>query len=201
MSRDPRIDAYIAKARPFARPILESLRETIHDACPGCEETIKWGAPAFVHNDRGLAGTAAFKEHAALTLGRRDLDLAAHGLENKTGEAMGVLGRIESVEALPPKAVIAALIREAMALGDAGVKRPAVPKQPVEVPPAPEEFTAALAANPTARSHFDAFPPSARRDYIDWVVEAKREETRAKRIATAIEWIAEGKKRHWKYQS
>lgn len=201
MSRDPRIDAYIAKSRPFARPILESLRETIHEACPGCEEAIKWGAPAFLYKGRALAGMAAFKAHAALTFRRRDLDLAAHGLEDKTGQAMGQLGRIESLEALPPGAAIAALVRQSMALDDAGIDKPSAPKQPVTMPPVPKALTAALDANPTARAHFDAFPPSGRRDYVEWIAEAKREETRAKRVATAIEWIAEGKKRHWKYQS
>jgi len=201
--RDARIDAYIARAKPFAQPILERIRTAFQAACPDCEETLKWGAPAFIYKGRTLAIMAAFKAHAVLSLQRgEEIDFAAAGLDKRGGEAMGQLGRIESVETMPGPAAIEALVRAAMALADAGPKkRIAANRRPVKAPPVPEAFAAALAGNTAAKANFDAFPPGAKREYVDWISDAKREATRDKRIADAIAWIAEGKKRHWKYES
>lgn len=202
-ARDGRIDAYIAKAKPFAQPILERLRADIHAACPDCGETLKWGVPAFIYHGRTLAIIAAFKAHAVMSLQRgEEIDFAAAGLDRRGGEAMGQLGRIESVTTMPDSAAIQALVRAAMALADAGPrKRETASRSPVKMPPLPEAFAAALAGNPAAQANFDGFPPGAKRDYVDWIVEARREATRDKRIADAIQWLAEGKKRNWKYES
>lgn len=202
-ARDGRIDAYIARAQPFARPILERLREAAHAACPECEETLKWGAPAFVYKGRTLAIMASFKAHAVMSFQRgEEIDFAAAGIDRRGGEAMGQLGRIESVETMPAPEAIEALVRAAMALEDAGPrKRTVARKGPVTAPPIPEAFAAALAGAAEAKAHFDGFPPGAQRDYVDWIAEAKREATRDKRIADAIEWLSEGKKRHWKYEA
>jgi uncharacterized protein YdeI (YjbR/CyaY-like superfamily) len=197
MSSDPRIDAYIGGQADFARPILEHLRRVVHAACPEAEETLKWGMPHFLYKGRMLAGMAAFKAHATFGFRRAKEVLGETGAER---EAMGQFGRLTSVADLPPEVELKGLVREAMALTDAGGRpaRPeAAPKPELETPP---ELEAALAANPAARAAFDGFPPGARREYVEWVVGAKRPETRDKRIAQAVEWLAEGKRRNWKYE-
>ena len=198
MSRDPRIDAYIERQGDFARPILERLREAVHAACPECEETLKWSMPTFMYKGGILASMAAFKAHATFGFWRGSL-VVGDGEEQKS--AMGKFGRLTSAADLPSRETLHLLIRKAMALADSGTK----PKRPVKNPkPAietPSDLEAALDSNPAARATYEAFPPSCRRDYVEWIVEAKREETRAKRLAQAVEWMAEGKKRHWKYEN
>ncbi|HEX9946749.1 MAG TPA: YdeI/OmpD-associated family protein [Allosphingosinicella sp.] len=197
MTRDPRIDSYIARQADFARPILEHLRAVVHAACPEAEETLKWGMPHFLYGGQMLAGMAAFKAHATFGFRRAKEVLGETGAER---DAMGQFGRLTGVADLPADDDLKAMVREAMALTDSGARpaRPeAGPKPELETPP---DLEAALAASPAARAQFDGFPPGARRDYVEWVVEAKRPETRARRIAQAIEWMAEGKRRNWKYE-
>jgi uncharacterized protein YdeI (YjbR/CyaY-like superfamily) len=197
MTRDPRIDAYIHCQADFARPILEHLRGVVHAACPEAEETLKWGMPHFLYKGQMLAGMAAFKAHATFGFRRAKEVLGETGAER---DAMGQFGRLKSVADLPPEEELKGLVREAMALTDAGGRpsRPeAAPKPELETP---RELEAALAASPAARAAFDGFPPGARREYVEWVVEAKRPETRDRRIAQAVEWLAEGKRRNWKYE-
>ncbi|HJU86070.1 MAG TPA: YdeI/OmpD-associated family protein [Gemmatimonadota bacterium] len=192
--RDPRVDAYIERSAEFARPILTRLREIVHAACPEAKETIKWGAPYFDH--RGpLCGMAAFKRHCAFVFWKDTLVV-----ENPSDEAMGQLGRIESLSDLPPKKTLMAWLKKAARLNEEGVKAPRSvrpPKPPVKVP---ADLERALKKNGRARAAFEAFSPSHRREYVEWIEEARREETRGKRLAKAIEWMAEGKPRHWKYQ-
>lgn len=194
MSRDPRVDAYIAKAQAFARPILEKVRERLHAAVPGVEEAIKWSHPTYLRNGKILLGTAAFKEHATVHFWRgQEL-----GLEAKPG-AMGQLGRLTSIDDLP--ANLDAMIARAAELADTAPP-PRKPKHaPKAVPELHPEFAAALDQAPAAKATLDAFAPSHRREYLEWIAEAKQEATRQKRIATAIEWLAAGKKRNWKYES
>ena len=197
MSRDPRIDAYIAKAAPFARPILEHVRERVHAAVPDAEETIKWSAPGFTLNGKILLMMAAFKQHAALNFWRGQ----EIGDGSPKAGAMGQFGRLTTVSDLPPDDQLDGMLREAAALA---ATAPAPRKTKHAPKPAPEmhpEFAAALAKAPKAKAVLDGFPPSAQRDYLEWISEAKQDATRAKRIATAIEWLAEGKRRHWKYQN
>ena len=197
MSRDPRIDAYIARQADFARPILEHLREAVHAACPDCEETLKWSMPTFMYKKEMLAGMAAFKAHATFGFWKGSLVV---GDTNEQKSAMGQFGKLTSRDDLPPPKVLEALIGKAMALTDAGVKvkRPAKhPKPELEMP---DDLRDALAKNPPASAVYESCPPSAKRDYLEWLIEAKRPETRAKRLAQAVEWMAEGKRRHWKYQ-
>ena len=197
MSREPRVDAYIAKAAPFARPILEKVRERVHAAAPEAEEAIKWGAPGFTVDGKILLMMAAFKAHAALNFWRgQEL-----GDGSPKAGAMGQFGRLTSLVDLPPDEELDQLIREAAALAKTAPAPRKVkhePKPPAELHP---DFAAALDANPKAKQVLDGFSPSARRDYLDWIAEAKQDATRAKRIATAVEWLGEGKKRHWKYES
>lgn len=197
---DKRIDAYIARSADFAKPILSHLRAVVHEACPDVEETMKWSFPHFMYGGGILCSMASFKEHCAFGFWKGSLIIDQEG--EAAERAMGQFGRIGSVKDLPSKRVLASYVKKAMALNDAGVKRPrsasdAAPKPPAELP---DDLAAALAKQKKARAAFDAFPPSHRREYIEWIVEAKRDETRARRIAQAVEWIAEGKSRNWKYE-
>lgn len=197
MSRDPRIDAYIAEAQPFARPILEHVRKRVHAVLPEAEETIKWSMPAYTVGGKIVLITAAFKAHTALNFWRGQELQSSH----ETVRAMGQFGRIKSVDELPSDAELDRLIREAAELA----KSAPAPRKAKHAPkPAPElhpEFAVALSKAPKAKSALDSFPPSAQRDYFEWISEAKQDATRQKRIATAIEWLSEGKRRHWKYQN
>lgn len=193
--RDARIDDYIASAAEFARPILERARAVVHEACPQVEETIRWGMPSFTYAGRVLCGMAAFKQHAVFGFWEH---ARVMGEGERTG--MGSFGKMVSVRDLPPKQQLVALIRKAMALADRGAtptRKRAAPRPPAAMP---DDLAAALRCNPAARATFDGFPPGHRREYIEWLEEAERAQTRARRLAQAIEWLAEGKPRNWKYQ-
>ena len=196
MSREPRIDAYIAKAEPFARPILEKVRERVHAVVPDVEEAVKWSMPAYTLAGKILLITAAFKGHSALNFWRgQELDSS-----HSTVGAMGQFGKIKSVDELPSDAELDRLIREAAELAK-GAPAPRKPKAaPTPPPKMHADFAAALAKAPKAKAALDGFPPSAQRDYLEWIAEAKQDSTRQKRVATAVEWLSEGKRRHWKYQ-
>ena len=198
-SRDPRIDAYIERAASFAQPLLRKLREGMHAAHPGITESIKWGMPHFMYGGRILAGMAAFKAHATFGFWRGE-EVAGTA---KAGEAMGQFGRLTQPADLPSATQLKALVRQAVALVDAGApprshRRSAQPRPPVEPP---EYFRQALARHPAALATFEGFPPSQQREYVDWLVEARQAATRERRLAQAIEWLAEGKRRNWKYEN
>ena len=198
MTRDPRIDAYIERAAPFARPILAHARALVHQACPQVEETIKWGMPTFVHAGGILCGMAAFKQHASFGFWKHALVVG----EGEPRDGMGSYGKMLSLDDFKAKKIVLAHIRKAMKLNEDGVKMPAARKAASKLPPEmPEDLVAALNKDKAAKATFDAFPPSCRREYIEWIVEAKREETRAKRLAQTVEWLAEGKRRNWKYEN
>ena len=196
MSRDARIDAYIARQAEFARPILEHIRAAVHAASPEIAEAIKWGMPHFVFQGKNIASMAAFKAHATLTFwNSRQLD---EGMERKEG-AMGQFGRLTRLADVPDTEALIRLVRKAVTLRT----QPAPPRpRPIPKPSAkvPGDLREALDANAAAKKAFAAFSPSAKREYVEWITEAKRPETRAKRLEQAIEWIAEGKKRNWKYE-
>ena len=195
MARDKRVDEKIAKAAPFARPILEHLRTLVHDTLPGVEEAIKWGMPHFVWQGKNIAGMAAFKAHCAVMI---------HGAGRQSeADGMGSYGKIASLEELPDDAELAAKLfeaRERIDTAGSAVKRSAK-REPKAERPVPQDFDAALRENPRALATFEGFPPSQRREYVDWVSDAKQDATRAKRLATSIEWLAEGKRRNWKYET
>lgn len=196
MSRDARIDAYIAKAQPFAQPILSHVRERVHAVLPDVEEAMKWSMPAYLVGGKIVLITAAFKAHTALNFWRgQELQSS-----QDTVGAMGQFGKIASLDDLPSDAELDRLIREAAELA----KSAPAPRKTKHAPkPAPDlhpEFAAALAEAPKAKATLEGFAPSAQRDYFEWIAEAKQDATRQKRIATAIEWLSEGKKRHWKYE-
>ena len=198
-TRDKRVDAYIAKSAEFAKPVLSHLRELVHQACPGATETIKWGFPHFDYHGL-LCSMASFKKHCAFGFWKAKL-MSNYLMElQPVGEtAMGHLGKITSVKDLPSDTRLRKYIKEAVRLNESGARverKPAAAKT-LTVPP---YFRKELSKNPKAKATFDAFSYSHRKDYVEWVSEAKTEATRNKRMATSIEWLAEGKGRNWKYE-
>ena len=192
-NKDPRIDAYIAKAQPFAQPILKRIRKAVHAGCPEVVETIKWSVPAFEYKGP-LAGMAAFKAHCLLGFWKWPIMKTV-----PKGQKTGEFGRIESVEDLPSDAALIRMVKEAVALNDAGVKVPRANKGPKKPLTAPSYMLAAIKKNKKAHETYQAFSPSCQREYIEWITDAKTDATRDKRLATAVEWMAEGKIRNWKY--
>jgi uncharacterized protein YdeI (YjbR/CyaY-like superfamily) len=193
---DPRIDAYIAKSAGFAQPILEHLRAVVHAACPEVEETMKWSFPHFMYKGM-MCSMASFKAHCAFNFWKAELLMA----DEANREAMGQFGRIETLKDLPSKKILTAYIKQAMRLNDDGVPAPARAKAPVPRELAvPDYLSEALAQSPAAQQHFDAFSTSKKREYVDWLTEAKTDATRLRRLEQALEWIAEGKARNWKYE-
>lgn len=200
MSASLQIDQYILKAQPFAQPILHHLRALIHHACPEVEEKIKWSMPHFDYKGSPLVHMAAFKQHCAFGFWKAALMKDKSLLENAKQEtAMGHLGKITSLKDLPPDKKIIAYIKEAMKLNEAGIKVQKIIKPKADIP-LPDDFNLLLKKNKKATAVFQAFSPSCRREYLEWIVDAKAEATRIKRMTQAIEWMAEGKKRNWKYE-
>ena len=185
-ARDPRVDAYIAKAKPFAQPMLKRIRKAVHAGCPDVVETIKWSVPAFDYKGP-LCGMAAFKAHCVFGFWK--------------GALMGMdhFGRFESLDDLPSEAAIVKMVKEAAALNDAGVKVPRVVKAKPALT-APPYMMAAITKSKKALAAYTAFSPSCKREYIEWITDAKSDDTRQRRLTTAVEWMAEGKSRNWKYQ-
>jgi len=194
--RDPRFDAYIEKQAEFARPILTYVRTVVHDACPDVVETMKWSSPSYEYKGI-LCGMAAFKQHAVFGFWKHELVVG--GMDAKAREAMGSFGRLQKVSDLPSKAALKRMVKKAMEVNDQGVKvvrQKTGPRQTYAIHP---EFKAALARSKKARANYDGFSPSHQREYLEWIGEAKGDDTRARRIETAIDWLAAGKSRNWKY--
>lgn len=191
---DARVTAYIARAAPFAQPILCHIRQLVHQAVPEASETIKWGMPFFAHDGQALAMMAAFKAHAGFGI--------FDGTPMGSGEGMGNFGKLVTIADLPADVVLVArlqMARDRIAAGEGGMRRKPAPARPAAA--MPDDLSAALAAVPAARVAFEAFPPGARHEYVDWVLEAKQPATRARRIATTVEWSALGRRRNWKYEA
>src|SRR2546423_4926738 len=191
--KDPRVDAYIRRAAPFARPILKHLRKIVHTGCPDVEETIKWNSPFFERKGI-ICFMAAFKEHCAFGFWK---GAPIFGKENEG--AMGHFGRITSISDLPDEKTLIGFVRKVAELHEAGVKksssRPRV-KQTINVP---SDLKAALQKNAKAKKTFDDFSYSHKKEYVDWITDAKRDETRKRRLQTTIQWLAQGKPQNWKY--
>ena len=203
---NPKVDAYIKKSRPFAQPILVHLRKIIHAGCPHVEETMKWSRPFFEYCGVILCNMSAFKEHCSLGFWGLEIGAILRDAGVARDGAMGSLGRITSIASLPPEKKMIDWVAQAAALIESGQERSPIAARPRVVKPAraalrtPPDFNRALGKNKNASVAFAGFSPSCRREYIDWIVDAKRSETREKRITTAVAWIAEGKQRNWKYQ-
>ncbi len=193
---DPRVDDYIAKSADFAKPILNRIRAIVHEGCPDVEETMKWSFPHFMHQGI-LCSMASFKAHCAFGFSKEQVMTGAGG---RGGAGTPQFGRVTSLKDLPTRAVFLRLVREAARLNEDGVKPPpqATPDRSRAVR-APADLLAALRNNATARAAYDDMSPSHKREYIEWITEAKRDETRKRRVAAAVEWMAEGKIQNWKY--
>jgi uncharacterized protein YdeI (YjbR/CyaY-like superfamily) len=198
---DPRVDAYIAKSAEFARPVLTHIRQLVHKACPEATETIKWGMPFFETGGTLLCNMASFKQHCSFGFWNAGLLKDPKGvLQVKDRNSMGHFDRITSLKDLPADKTVLALIKEAAALNEQGIKKKAPKKEPKPELPVPAALSAALKINKSAKTHFDQMPPSHRREYNEWITEAKTDATRDKRVATTIEWLTEGKSRNWQYK-
>ena len=196
--KDPRIDAYIARAADFAQPILKHIRKLVHAACPEVVETMKWSFPHFEH-EGVLCSMASFKQHCSFGFWKGDLIFGKRGTQD---EAMGQFGRLTSISDLPNDGTLTGYIKKAAQLNEAGIKRPAPVRSKIRKElVVPDDFAAALKRIKKAQTTFENFSYSHKKEYVEWIVEAKREETREQRLKTAIEWLAEGKSRHWKYAS
>ena len=201
-NRNKAIDAYIAKSAVFAKPILVHIRKLVHAACPDVEEKMKWSFPHFDYKGEMMCSMAAFKQHAVMSFWKAALMKDVALLETARSEvAMGHLGRITSLKGLPSDKKLTVYIKEAMKLNELGKKLPSktktTEKKELEVP---EYFMKAIKKNKKALQTFEAFPYSHKKEYVSWITEAKTEETRNKRMNTAVEWMTEGKSRLWKYQ-
>ncbi len=201
---DPRVDAYIAKAQPFAQPILMHIRAVVHAACPECVETIKWGFPHFDYHGI-MCAMSSFKAHCAFGFWNPG---AIPGLTLAGEPAMGSFGRITAITDLPNRATLTRFIKAAMKNNEAGVKpvRDKTARMGTKLPAAvlaktPDDLAAALKKDAKARATWDGFSPSHRKEYVEWIVEAKRAETRAKRLGQTMEMLRDGKSRNWKYQT
>jgi len=196
-TKDPRVDAYIARAQPFAQPILKRIRKAVHTGCPDVSETLKWRMPSFDYKGP-LASMAAFKAHCALGFWKASLMKSVP--EDRREQAMGHFGRFESIDDVPKEAALIAMVREAVALNESGAKVTRKTSAPKPPPKAPADMLAALKKDTKAFAVWQAFAPSHRREYVEWITDAKTGETRTRRLETAVGWIAEGKQRQWKYQ-
>jgi len=192
-SQDPRVDTYIERAAGFAQPLLHLLRARFHAASPDLDEAIKWGMPAFLYRGKLLGGMASFKQHVALNFWH-----GAQVVGEAQDEAMGQFGRLTGLDELPDASTFNAIVQRAVALIDAGVARPSSGRRREPIP-MPADFAAALEQHAAASAHFRAFSPSQRREYIEWISDAKREQTRTRRIAQAVAQLTEGKPHNWKY--
>ena len=196
-TKDPKVDAYIARSPAFAQPILKHLRKVVHAGCPEVVETIKWSRPHFDYKGV-MCGMAAFKEHCVFGFWNAELILDSG--EKAGASVLGRFNRIRTLADLPNEKTLIGYVKKAAALNDAGVKAAWRTERKKRKPlPMPADFAAALKRNAKAHKTFDGFSPSHRREYIEWITEAKREETRKARLAKSIDWLAEGKPRNWKY--
>ena len=195
---DQRIDSYIGKAAPFAQPILAHLRKLVHAGCPEATESIKWGHASFGYRGRILAFMAAFKGHVALGFWHKEMKKVVAGNGRQVEGARGVLGRITCLGDLPADRIVVSFVRTAVKLHDAGgaIRPKPRPKPALRTP---GDLAAGLKVDPKAAATWEKFSPSHRREYIEWVTEAKRVETRAKRLATTLAWLSAGKARNWQY--
>ena len=195
--KDPRVDAYIDKAAPFAQPILKQIRSVVHDACSDVEETLKWRMPTFMYKGM-LCGMAAFKQHTAFGFWKSKLILTPEG--GRADESWGQFGRITHVSQLPPRKTLAGYVKKAMELNEGAVKVARPPKHKKPPVRLPADLKAALARNKKAMATYEGFSPSHRREYVEWITEAKTDATRSRRVATAVAQMAQGKAQNWKYE-
>ena len=197
--KEKSVDAYISKSQDFARPVLKHFRELVHKGCPGVEEKMKWSFPTFNYKGSIICNMAAFKQHVSFGFWKASLLKKSGVLRPSDQKAMGQFGRVTKLSDLPTDKAILAMVKEAARLNEEGVKAPKKKKADIKELVIPDYFIKALNKNKKAKKTFDDFSPSNKREYIEWITEAKTEATRDKRLNTSIEWLSEGKPRNWKY--
>jgi hypothetical protein len=207
MSHDhnAQVTAYAAAMPAYAQPIFAHLRALIHTTCPDTDEAIKWSIPHFERDGDYLCIFAASPGHASFTFYKQQLMSDPRLRDNLNLPAIKrFMGRLTSLSDLPDDATLAAMLQEAADLNARGVRLPdRAPKTPpvIDMPSAVATAVAtALAANPAAQAVWDAKSAAWRKDYLVWITAAKTDPTRDARIAEALDWIADGKARFWKYQ-
>jgi len=198
---NPQFDEYIKKSADFAKPIMEYLRQIIHETCPEVEEIIKWGNPHFDYRNDMMCILAGYKNHCSFSLYKAELMSDTKIIESvKAGQKMGYMDKLKSLSDLPAKETLVAYIKEAMVLNENGVKKAKPVSEKPKVIEVPDYFSEKLATNPLAKEVFESKSPSFRKDYLVWITDAKTEATRQKRMEQSLEWIAEGKGRFWQYE-
>lgn len=196
-NRSKEIDAYVKKSPDWAQPILVYIRDVVHETCPDVEEAMKWSSPTFIHHGI-MCGMVAFKNYAALHFWKNEL--VVPGTKDAAGGPTRQLGKLTTVDDLPPKKILQGYIMKAMQLNEQGVKTPKAPAKKKKALAMPDYFAAAIKKNKKALAVYEQFSPSHQREYIEWVVDAKGDDTRERRVKQAVEWMAEGKSRNWKYR-
>ena len=198
---NPQFDEYIEKSADFAKPIMEYLRQIIHETCPEVEEIIKWGNPHFDYKGDMMCILAGYKNHCSFSLYKAELMSDTKIIESvKAGQKMGYMDKLKSLSDLPARETLVAYIKEAMVLNENGVKKVKPVSEKPKVIEVPDYFSEKLATNPLAKEIFESKSSSFRKDYLVWITDAKTEATRQKRIEQSMEWIAEGKGRFWQYE-
>ncbi len=195
--KDLAVDKYIKDAAVFAKPILSHLRKVVREACPQAQEEIKWRQPFYTYNGKIVCGMGTFKAHCKFWIW--NWPTISKSKTQKTKDAMKGLLHIYKVSDLPNVKLIQSLLKESLELRQPGAKpikrKPLKKKPPVKTP---SDLMLALKANPKALRNFQAFSESVKRHYVDWILEAKTEDTRERRIEKSIDAIAMGKTQHWK---
>jgi len=195
--RDKRIDVYIEKSPEFAHQILKTIREAVHQGCPDVEETMKWSFPHFDYKGI-LCSMAAFKQHCAFGFWKGSMIVEQKPYPSMG--SMGQFGRMTSIKDLPSRKTLVSYVQKATALNEKGIKKPSKPRTVPKELTIPEYFSRAVKQNKKALTTFASFPYSKKKDYVEWVSEAKSDETRQRRLQTSVEWLAQGKARNWKYE-
>jgi len=198
---NPKVDAYIAKSEDFAKPILEYLREIIHETCPDAEEDVKWGTPHYSYKSDHLCMMGGFKNHCSFSLYKAEFMTDKEITESvKAGKKFGYMDKLKTVAELPSKEVLVSLLKEAMTINEKGIKKEKAVSDKPKVIETPDYLTAVLNANNEAKVVWESKSDAYRKDYLVWIIDAKTEATRQKRIDQSLEWIAEGKGRFWQYE-
>lgn len=190
------ITAYIEKATPEFKEVMIALRSVLNNPNFDIKEDWKWGAPNF-NNEGMICWLAHFRNHVGMnffkgTLIKDKYNLFTHYREEKGNRQL----KFSDINQIIPEQ-IEYYIEEAIKLNQENIK---VVKKEIDTS-LPLDLETELNNNPKAKMFFESLAPSYKRDYIEWIEEAKREATRTKRLATTMEWLSEGKKKNWKYEN
>jgi hypothetical protein len=194
------INQYMAELPEWQRRMLVRLRQLIHEAAPEVEEAWRWDKPHF-DNAGIMVGLCAFKEHVAVWFHKGALLKDTKKLFEATArtEEKGMRAyKLHEGDKINEAAFLD-LVKQAVAVNDKGTKlREAKPTKKALV--VPEDLEQVLRKDPTAWANWEAFPVGHRRAYVEWVTDARQEETRKRRIAQSLEKIREGEQQEERHQ-